>query len=345
MLSPMFPGVLHVVLLAGPPGSGKSAFAKAATAASPRAWTVVSQDELGSREACVRAMADALQRRQHVMIDRCNFDADQRRTWVELSQWSPLVSGSVIAISFKPSLETCKARVLRRKGHPTLSGPLSDKVVERIVGSFVMPHESEGINHVRWVRNDDPPGGGGGGFAPDVQELVEWLRSVPPCAARLPPARAAAHPLRVATLNLLADCFVNAKWYPSTPPTALEPSARLAAAARRISEIDADVVCVQEATSASLNGLADTLAGTYIVSALCANDPTSAPVPNGVAFLVKVGGALQTAWAVQRVVSTTEGSADAILSTELRLAGADGEVASVPFALLNRFVLTICVRA
>jgi predicted kinase len=291
MTAGMYP--LHVVLLAGPPGSGKSSFAAAATAACPHAWAVVSQDALGSRGACVRAMAEALARRQHVLIDRCNFDADQRRPWLELAQWSPLVSGSVSAITFAPNLETCKARVLRRVGHPTLSGPGSGQVVERMASEFVPPHQREGIDHVRWVSNDDPPGGGGGGgssFAPDVQQLVEWLRSIPPCA---PPPRARgapAHPqLRVATLNILADCWVKPAWYPTTPPAALELSARLALAARLLLEIDADVVCLQEATTASLNGLADMLGEEYTVSALCANEPTSAPVPNGVAFGTRVG--------------------------------------------------------
>jgi hypothetical protein len=54
-------------------------------------------------------------------------------------------------------------------------------------------------------------------------------------------------------------------------------------------------------------------------------------------YEVKRRGALQAAWAVERVVRTAEGSADGILTTELRLAdpGAGGEGASVPFALLN----------
>ncbi|KAG8467746.1 hypothetical protein KFE25_006798 [Diacronema lutheri] len=340
--APTLAASLYVVILVGPPGSGKSTLARAIVARAPGAWSVVNQDTLGSRGACVRAMADALARREHVIIDRCNFDVEQRRPWIQLAQWTPLRC-AISAIVLTPSLKRCKARVLARTGHPTLSGPNAPRIVERMASLLVPPHTREGLEHVGWIRNEEPLADDGA-LPADVQRELQRLSGAEsgaqPQPTRAPiTAREQRAPIRVATFNLLADCWVNQPaWYPSTPGSALEPSARLATAVRAIRSIDADVVCVQEATPAALNGLADGLAGEYTISALCANQPTAAAAPNGVAFLVRERGALGGGrpWTSERLVWDGEGSASAALHATVGGATVGGGGAEgVPLAVLN----------
>lgn len=60
-------------------GSGKSTFA---SELNQLGFQVICQDELGNRIACERATVGALLAEKNVVIDRCNFDAKQRKHWV-----------------------------------------------------------------------------------------------------------------------------------------------------------------------------------------------------------------------------------------------------------------------
>lgn len=39
-----------------------------------------------SRKACEMYARKFLDKKQSVIVDRCNFDRDQRKTWIELAQ-------------------------------------------------------------------------------------------------------------------------------------------------------------------------------------------------------------------------------------------------------------------
>jgi len=67
-----------VLVLVGAPGSGKSTLAALLLPDFHR----ISQDALGSRPKCLAAAEAAMQQGCCVVIDRCNFDAEQRSTWV-----------------------------------------------------------------------------------------------------------------------------------------------------------------------------------------------------------------------------------------------------------------------
>lgn len=50
----------------------------------------------------------------------------------------------------------------------------------------------------------------------------------------------------VTTWNVLATAYIQAAFYPSTPPEVLEPSWRVPALVRRARELQADILCLQE---------------------------------------------------------------------------------------------------
>jgi mRNA deadenylase 3'-5' endonuclease subunit Ccr4 len=53
-------------------------------------------------------------------------------------------------------------------------------------------------------------------------------------------------PFSVASYNILANSYVNPDRYPASPPEALDPAFRLATLVRRLMDLGADVVCLQE---------------------------------------------------------------------------------------------------
>eukprot|EP00532_Pseudo-nitzschia_australis_P011584 CAMPEP_0168235872 /NCGR_PEP_ID=MMETSP0140_2-20121125/19172_1 /TAXON_ID=44445 /ORGANISM="Pseudo-nitzschia australis, Strain 10249 10 AB" /LENGTH=310 /DNA_ID=CAMNT_0008169043 /DNA_START=241 /DNA_END=1173 /DNA_ORIENTATION=- len=81
-----------MILLVGLPGSGKSTFAQSLVASVPEKFCRINQDELKSRPKCERKLKQVLsvspsqQQRLCPIIDRCNFDAQQRATWYRLAE-------------------------------------------------------------------------------------------------------------------------------------------------------------------------------------------------------------------------------------------------------------------
>ena len=92
-------GVVHptteiVLVLVGIPGCGKSTFAKQIVNAAPEgSWCVACQDVEGDRKKVERLVADVLEGKSErscagaarVIVDRCNFDALQRKHWIDLA--------------------------------------------------------------------------------------------------------------------------------------------------------------------------------------------------------------------------------------------------------------------
>jgi len=79
-----------IVLLCGIAGSGKSTYAKRFIGnLQPeyrKKWAVSNQDTLGSRQKVLSHARTALRAKKSVIIDRCNFDVEQRVHWVSLAQ-------------------------------------------------------------------------------------------------------------------------------------------------------------------------------------------------------------------------------------------------------------------
>eukprot|EP01051_Picozoa_sp_SAG22_P007772 SAG22_NODE_559_length_9115_cov_4.969720_6_plen_385_part_00 len=135
-----------VIVLVGMPGSGKSTFCAALSSelAAQRAEAAglpagvyagpvrVSQDDLGGRKPCVMLAEAALGLGHSLLIDRCNFDEQQRAHWLKLRRGPAVAAPLLVAVNFRTPAAVCKQRVNARVGHPTLGpGAESMRIIDR----------------------------------------------------------------------------------------------------------------------------------------------------------------------------------------------------------------------
>jgi len=113
----------NIVLMVGPPGSGKSTHAKLTYP-----WhTRISQDEMG-RAGHWEQFVKALEEGKEIVVDRMNFNREQR-----IRYSGPALSSGyrITIVLFEVDFHECLHRMENRKGHPTLNDPKKYKDVLR----------------------------------------------------------------------------------------------------------------------------------------------------------------------------------------------------------------------
>jgi len=141
----------ELLVLCGLPGSGKTTMAVALAAAG---WTRVNQDEVGSRNKCKDMVIDAFKHNKKVVVDRCNFDVNQRKSWLEIAREFNVTNINCVHIDTPNGI--CKVRVVNRQDHPTVKPVEGSKIiVDKFANMFVLPNVSEGFKTVETISGVD----------------------------------------------------------------------------------------------------------------------------------------------------------------------------------------------
>jgi atypical dual specificity phosphatase len=159
----------RILLLVGYPGSGKTTLAECLCRVQPWKFVRVNQDELGSRQKCLKRVQRILlqhvnpqpQQEQHQLgycpiIDQCNLSQDQRGYFTQLAQSQrPPVAVDVVVLQMA-DMETCIRRAQARTNHPTLTNPRAiPGIVRHMQRDYQVPNaEQEGLRSVTFVRDD-----------------------------------------------------------------------------------------------------------------------------------------------------------------------------------------------
>jgi predicted kinase len=141
-----------VLLLAGLPGSGKSTLSEQWMNANSK-YVHVNQDTLGSRPKCLTAVRTAVLAGKVPIVDRCNFDAKQRRHFIDLAKE---LGGCAVhcVVLVHVDRAQCLYRCQQRRGHPTLPPNEAAKVIGFVKKDWRLPTEKEGIDRI-WIVNDE----------------------------------------------------------------------------------------------------------------------------------------------------------------------------------------------
>ena len=129
----------HIIVLVGLPGSGKSTFCQ--DWLKKGYYARISQDEMG-KQGHRDAFDKALQYDQNIIIDRCNFNVEQRQRYIKPAREKGY---EVHVVWFHTSADECIRRIKMRKNHPNLAegNEKIEEVVRMFDKMFVAPEKWE----------------------------------------------------------------------------------------------------------------------------------------------------------------------------------------------------------
>lgn len=139
---------MKLILLVGVPGSGKSTLATTQFAGMTR----INQDELGSRDRCLKLCNEALARGESIVIDRCNQTPHQRKEWIKLGQ---IYQASIHCVYLEASPILASKRIFERKNHPTIKNYSIEKckaIVQQFNNQMIIPSFDEGFDSILMIK-------------------------------------------------------------------------------------------------------------------------------------------------------------------------------------------------
>lgn len=140
---------MKVVVLCGPPGSGKTTFCEKYPS-----YIRISQDDLGSRHMCLSLYRKSLAEGRNIIVDRCNITKLQRNLWISLAKDKGVTEIDCISLVIDPELAI--KRVSERKGHPSITEDFSLEKIKDIVYYFHKAYEppelTDGFDKVLFIN-------------------------------------------------------------------------------------------------------------------------------------------------------------------------------------------------
>jgi predicted kinase len=92
-------------------------------------------------------MEQALSENKKVVVDRCNFDVRQRKSWLDLAAKHGVTN--VQALMINTDADVCKDRVVSRGDHPTVAPVEASKaIVDSFNKLMVPPSHDEGFSYL-----------------------------------------------------------------------------------------------------------------------------------------------------------------------------------------------------
>ncbi|KAH9835333.1 P-loop containing nucleoside triphosphate hydrolase protein [Rhodofomes roseus] len=144
-----------VLILVGLIGSGKSTFAQALEKHVPR-FRRCNQDDLGNRQRVEALARESLDEGLSVCIDRSNFDARQRATWISIAREFPGTEAWVLVLD--TPYEVCAQRLQERTDHPTIKSPSEAlPILSRFSSQYRPPSAHEGYTRFLSLPPSEQP--------------------------------------------------------------------------------------------------------------------------------------------------------------------------------------------
>jgi len=139
-----------ILLLVGIPGSGKSTFANKLESGNSSKFVSINQDKLKTRKKCLNVCLRALQEGKVPVIDRCNFDQDQRQYFLDIALNANI---PVDCIVFDYTKEECLRRCIERIGHPNINKQNARGVISLMTKNFEVPLHNETYRNLTTVTS------------------------------------------------------------------------------------------------------------------------------------------------------------------------------------------------
>lgn len=136
-----------LIVCCGLPGSGKSTFA--AYLAASLGFDVICQDELGTHDACLSALANAVQSGEKAVVDLGNPTPEKRQEWLDHAFLPKYTS----CVWFDTDTEICVARANARPNHRTIAQGKARRAIISGAKGFIVPTTDEKFACVTRVRS------------------------------------------------------------------------------------------------------------------------------------------------------------------------------------------------